>query len=125
MSCCNIPLPLSASNISCYSHAEGMQGLTRFVRFDVEQAELHSAVKAIIAYENTGLKQNITFERSILSLGSGENVTFPHRLAEEAGLEWWEPKSITRGYALEYIQFFVVRLWIDEEQHRIYFYESD
>ncbi len=113
----NEPLPASARNIYCYLKAEGMQGLTRFARFDLDPSELDFAVEAIIAHNKTYLARKHAFERK--ELPNSDSIP---RMTE---LDWWDPEHIHRGYYRGEIQSFAVRLWVDEERSRIYLFQLD
>lgn len=110
----DFPLPASTTNIFYYEEVGGLQSLKRFVRFDFNEEELHSAVDAIITSNNAKFNRNLAFERRELSMVPEEEKVCPQRLAKEAELYWWNPRSITNGYYRGELDSYAVRMWIDE-----------
>ena len=121
LKCVSFPLPESTTNFFFYMRSGGLQYFKIFVRFDVDKSELHTSVDAIMAYnKKEPFGQDYIYPKSSISVR-----TYPQRLVEEAGLDWWDLDSVTKGYYRGKSSSHVIQVWADEEKNRIYIYIRD
>ncbi len=105
----DFPLPQSATNIFFYEMIDGLQFLSRYVRFDVHETELEPAIDAIIADNSTRMERSLAYAKKNLPAGN-DTLCF----VEGAELDWWNPDGITHGYYRGELRSYAVQLWIDE-----------
>ena len=115
-----VPLPSSAHNVYFLAFAGGLQDLERYVRFDVNQAELSSAVEALVADNNKMLSRSLPYLTQLLSAAPAAS---PRK--EFLPMTWWNPSAVTNGYFRGETDGYALRIWVDEDASRVYVYEND
>ena len=115
-----VSLPESASEIYCLSYVGGLQDLEQFVRFDVPKADLEEAVESLIAENNKMMGRELIYPKSAIS-----KVRHPELREQFLPMPWWTPASISNGYYRGHIDGYALRLFVDEENSRLYVYQGD
>lgn len=115
-----LSLPESASEIYYLSYAGGLQDLEQFVRFDVPEADLEEAVESLIAENNKMMGRELAYPKSAIS-----KVRQPVPREQFLLMPWWTPTSISKGYYRGHIGGYALRLFVDEENSRLYVSQSD
>lgn len=116
------PLPTSAREVYYLSYVGGMQDHEWFLRFDVASEALESAVAELIADNEKQQRRSIKHERVELAAAEPSNPR-----PEFLPMTWWEPSAIRHGYVMETPDktAYSLRIWVDQDQARIYVYQND
>ena len=115
-----LPLPSSAHDIYFLESAGGLQDLERYIRFDVDRAELAAAVEALVAENNKTFARNLPYSRRYLSA-----ATLPSPRKEFLPMTWWNPSTVAKGYFQGEAASYALEIWVDEDASRIYIYQND
>ena len=80
-----LPLPSTARNVYFLEFAGGMQDLERFIRFDLDKADIDAAVQAIIKEANTISLQSLPYTQRAIS-----SSDFQYPRSEWMPVQWWD-----------------------------------
>jgi len=115
-----LPLPTTARNVYFLEFAGGMQDLERYIRFDLDKADIDAAVEAIIKEANTVSLQSLPYTEKAISPSD-----FQYPRSEWMPVHWWNIKNIKNGYYRGEEASYAVRIWVDLDNSRIYAYQND
>lgn len=116
-----IPLPISATNIFYYTHADGMQEWEFLLRFDCAADDLDSWVESTIKSNNATYGASYPYDR--VPIGSTAKAAIPS--GDVPGFPWWTTSSIATGYYRGEIESHAVRIWVDTDRQRVYLNQTD
>ncbi len=116
----DIPLPPSANSIYYFVYGGGLQDLEKYIRFDLDPAEMEQALIALIQSNNKMMGRKLEYVRE--PIGS---VSIPQPRPEFLPMSWWDPQKIERGSYRGHVDGHALRILVDEGRSRIYIYQND
>lgn len=112
-------LPSSAHEIYFLYHSTGPSDTVFYLRFDIDSAQMDDTISDLLAANDSSYDRKKGYVRQPLSSAL---ITRPRRLLEP--VSWWNPSQVTRGYYIGSETSGQIRMVIDEDHSRIYFFQT-
>lgn len=112
-------LPNSAHEIYYLFHTSGRSDTVLYLRFDLDPAQIDAAIHDLLAANDSGYNRKKGYERMPLASAS---VMTPRPALQP--VPWWRPAEVTHGYYVGEQVSQNVRIIVDQDQSRIYFFQN-
>jgi len=112
-------LPSSAHEIYYLFHTAGRSDTVFYLRFDLDPAQIDAAISDLLAANDNRYNRKQGFLRLPLSSAS---IVHPRKALQP--VSWWQPAEATNGYYIGEQTSDNVRIIVDQDQSRIYFFQN-
>ena len=112
-------LPSSAHEIYYLFHTSGRKDTVFYLRFDLDPAQIDAAIGDLLAANDSAYSRKQGFVREPLASAS---LVRPRN--ELQPVPWWKPSGVTHGFYVGGQISESVRIVVDQEQSRIYFFQN-
>ena len=113
-------LPSSAHEIHYLYHSAGRTDTVFYLRFDVDSAQLDATVTDLLAANDSDYDRKRGHARMPLTTSS---MIKPRQAFQP--VSWWNPSQVTRGYYVGEQASDHIRIVVDQDRSRIYFFQNE
>ena len=112
-------LPTSAHEIFYLFHTGGRNDTVFYLRFDIDPKNLDSAVHDLLAANDRNYDRKAGFVRLPL-----RDAHLIHPRESLQPVTWWQPASVQRGYYVGGATSDNVRIVVDQDRSRVFFFQN-